>query len=139
MQKKPVKWMIGGIIAIILLVTMLTIIPLAVQFAFPDECNEGMVQDRRAANTRGDIVADYARACGFGVFDESVVLQLAGVETLATLVKYGNLNYAYPKFRWIDEDTLNVDLGNVYRLSSRLDKVGNIRISYSYTMVGPPP
>ncbi|MGH6823048.1 MAG: hypothetical protein ACRECP_08640 [Methylocella sp.] len=43
-----------------------------------------------------------------------------------------------PVLRWVDDNTLRVDLGKVYWLSSRLDKVGNIRVIYNYEMVESP-
>ncbi|MGH6847798.1 MAG: hypothetical protein ACREC0_10265 [Methylocella sp.] len=33
-----------------------------------------------------------------------------------------------PVFRWVDDNTLCVDLGKIYWVSSRLDKDGNIRV-----------
>ncbi|HEY4848547.1 MAG TPA: hypothetical protein VIH87_12345 [Methylocella sp.] len=35
--------------------------------------------------------------------------------------------------RWIDNDTLTVDLGNVRSVWSKVDEVGSIHITYSYT------
>lgn len=38
-----------------------------------------------------------------------------------------------PILRWIDDDTLSIDLGEVRRVGSRIDKVGHIHINYAYT------
>ncbi|SFK32218.1 hypothetical protein SAMN05444581_10611 [Methylocapsa palsarum] len=122
------------IIAMIVFGATLAALPLAIRHLFPDEYDEAMAQDRRAANSRGDTVAEYDRSCGFGVFDQSIVLQLAGAEKLTTLAKFQNLHYAYPKFHWINDNNLNVELGSVRGLSSLRGKAGNIRISYTYTM-----
>ncbi len=45
-------------------------------------CDEGLVTDRGATNSRGDVVEEYIKACtGFGtVVDYSIVLQLRGDE-----------------------------------------------------------
>jgi hypothetical protein len=41
--------------------------------------------------------------------------------------------------RWIDDNTLSIDLGKVYWVSSRLHKVGSVRIIYTYEMIDRPP
>jgi hypothetical protein len=102
----------------------------------PADCDEGMVNDLRAANARGDIAAAYIKACtGLGtVVDESVVLQLHGNELLTTLVEHGELFYSYPKFRWIDDDNLSIDLGKTRWVGIKTDKGGAIRITYAYSL-----
>jgi hypothetical protein len=35
--------------------------------------------------------------------------------------------------RWIDDDTLVIDLGEVRSVWSQVDKIGSIHITYSYT------
>jgi hypothetical protein len=104
----------------------------------PAECDEGKVSDQHVSNGRGDVVAAYLRACtGFGtVVDESIVLQLRGDEKATTLIKHDGLSDEYPKFRWIDDNTLSIDLGKVEWISRKVDKVGSIRITYSYTKAG---
>ncbi|HEY4848549.1 MAG TPA: hypothetical protein VIH87_12355 [Methylocella sp.] len=52
------------------------------------------------------------------------------------MVEHDRLYYEYPKFRWIDDDTLSIDLGKVEWISRKVDKVGSIRITYSYTKAG---
>ena len=97
-------------------------------------CDEGPAMDRSATNARGDVVEEYERACtGFGtVIDYSIVLQLSGDEKTTTLVEHDRLHYEYPKFRWIGNDTLSIDLGKVEWISRKVDKVGSIQINYTY-------
>jgi hypothetical protein len=102
-------------------------------------CNEGLVSDQRVRNGRGDIVATYLRACtGFGtVVDYSIVTQLRGDEKTTTLVEHDRLYYNYPKFRWINDDTLSIDLGEVSWVSVKTTRVGSIRITGHQLVVGP--
>jgi hypothetical protein len=99
-------------------------------------CDEGPVTDRSATNGRRDVVEEYIEACtGFGtVVDYSIVLQLRGDEKTTTLVEHDRLYYGHPKFRWIDDDTLSIDLGKVDSVGSTVHKVGSIRITYTYAM-----
>jgi hypothetical protein len=39
------------------------------------------------------------------------------------------------KLRWIDDDILAVDLGKVRAVWPKVDKVGSIHITYSYTEI----
>lgn len=98
-------------------------------------CDEGPVTDRRVINARGDVVEEYFKACtGFGtVVDHSIVLQLRGAEKTTTLVEHDRPYYEYPKFRWINDDALSIDLGEVSWVSVKTDRVGPIRITYLYT------
>jgi hypothetical protein len=115
-------------------------IPLLIMFAMEPAgrgCDEGPVTDQRSTNARGDVVEEYIRACtGFGtVVDYSTVLQLVGDKKTTTLVEHDRLNYEYPKFRWINDDSLSIDLGKVEWISRKVDKVGSIRITYAYAKV----
>jgi hypothetical protein len=100
-------------------------------------CDEGPVTDQRSTKGRGDVVEEYIKACtGFGtVVDYSIVLQLRGVEKTTTLVEHDRLYYEYPKFLWINDDSLSIDLGKVDSIGSTVHKVGPIRITYTYTIV----
>jgi hypothetical protein len=60
------------------------------------------------------------------------VLQLRGDDKTTKLVEHDRLYYGYPKFRWIDDDTLSIDLGKVDSIGSTVHKVGSIRITYTY-------
>jgi hypothetical protein len=97
-------------------------------------CDEGPVTDQRSTNARGDVVEEYIKACtGFGtVVDYSIVLQVRGEKKTTTLVEHDRLYYEYPKFRWIDDNTLSIDLGKVEWISLKTDRVGSIRITYTY-------
>jgi hypothetical protein len=97
-------------------------------------CDEGPVTDQRSTNARGDVVEEYIRACtGFGtVVDYSIVLQLRSDEKRTTLAEHDRLSYEYPKFFWINDDTLSIDLGKVHSVWSMIHKVGSIRITYTY-------
>lgn len=101
-------------------------------------CDEGPGTDQRSANGRGDAVEEYIKACtGFGtIIDYSIVMQLKGDEKMTTLIKHEWLRYDYPKFVWLDDDALNIDLGEVAWISRKVEKVGSIRITYSYTKTG---
>lgn len=112
-------------------------IPLLIMFAMQprgEGCDEGPVTDRSATNGRGDVVEEYERACtGFGtVVDYSIVMQLRGDEKTTKLVEHDWLYYEYPKFRWINDDSLSIDLGKVHSVWSTIHKVGSIRITYTY-------
>ncbi|HEX3497637.1 MAG TPA: hypothetical protein VHT02_10795, partial [Methylocella sp.] len=98
-------------------------------------CGEGSVTDNSATNARGDVVEGYIKGCtGFGaVVDNSIVLQLRGAEKTTTLAEYDDAQSGYPKFRWIDDDTLMIDLGEVGWVSPKTGKVGSIRITYAYS------
>jgi hypothetical protein len=137
-MKKHFNWVIIAAVVIILLIAAPTIGQLIVLFAIPWNCDEGMAADWTAVNARGDVVAEYAKACtGVGtVVDYSVVLQTRGTEKLTTLIKHSELSYGYPKFRWIDDDTLMIDLGKVRSVLSQVDKAGSIHITYVCTKTG---
>jgi hypothetical protein len=132
------KWIIAAAVAIVLIMVTPTILRLVVLFAIPWNCDEGMASDWRAVNARGDIVAAYDKACtGVGtVVDYSVVLQLRGAEKVTTLVEHSELYSGYPKFRWVDDDTLSIDLGKVRAVWGEVARVGSIHISYAYTKGG---
>ncbi|MDQ6702681.1 MAG: hypothetical protein M3Z96_06040 [Pseudomonadota bacterium] len=49
------------------------------------------------------------------------------------MVEHDRLYYEYPKFRWINDDALSIDLGKVDSVWSTVHKVGSIRITYTYT------
>jgi hypothetical protein len=106
--------------------------------AMPADCDEGLAADSRTANARGDFVAAYDKSCtGLGTAQqESVVLQLHGNDSFTTLVEYGELIYSYPKFRWINNDNLSIDLGKTRWVGIKTDKVGAIKITYAYSLTG---
>ncbi|SFK32252.1 hypothetical protein SAMN05444581_10613 [Methylocapsa palsarum] len=104
----------------------------------PTGCDEGPGTEQSSTNGRGDVVEEYMKACtGFGtIIDYSIVLQLKGDEKMMTLATHEWLRYDYPQFTWINDDELNIALGNVAWVSHKVEKVGSIRITYSYTKTG---
>jgi hypothetical protein len=69
------------------------------------------------SNTRGDAAAENLRVCfGLGAFvDYSITLRTRESEKAMKLVEYdpSSDSMALVTMRWIDNDTLTVDLGNV--------------------------
>jgi hypothetical protein len=128
-----VKWAIITI-ALVLVIGFAGVIGV-VFYLFSGGCDEGMAEDRRAPNARGDVVAEYAKACtGIGtVVDFSVTLQLHGAEKATTLVENDDPWQGYPKFRWVDDDTLMIDLGRVRWIAQKTGRVGPIHITYVYS------
>lgn len=131
------KWILIAIVAgtgLLLAARIITV--LVFLAAMPADCDEGMAADTRTPNARGDFVAAYDKTCtGLGTTQqELVVLQLHGDELFTTLVEHGELFYSYPKFRWIDNDHLNVDLGKTWWVQIKTDKVGVINIDYIYSV-----
>jgi hypothetical protein len=110
-----------------------------VVYLFSGGCDEGPYSDWRSANTRGDVVAGYIRACtGIGtVVDHSIALQLHGEENWIKLVEHDDPMYHYPKFQWLNDDTLMIDLGKVGWINSPVYKLGSINIGYVYSMGEP--
>jgi hypothetical protein len=102
----------------------------------PAGCDEGPVTGGSSTNTRGDVVQEYIKVCtGFGSFaDYSIVLQLHGNEKPTTLVEDSDPQQDYPKFRWLDDDSLMIDLGKVSWLQSQVHKARSIKITYVYSM-----
>jgi hypothetical protein len=99
-------------------------------------CDEGPVTDRSATNARGDVVEEYIKACtGIGtVVDYSITLRLHGDEKTTRLVEQSDTYDGFPKFRWIDDDMLIVDLGKVSWIRSPVHKTGGIKITYVYSI-----
>ena len=131
-------WAVVAAFLVLLVAFGPELLRLGMLLTIPWNCDEGMAADWRAVNARGDIVAAYDKACtGVGtVVDHSVVLQLRGADKVTTLVEHSELYYGYPKFRWIDDDTLSVDIGKVRAVWGEVDRVGSIHITYAYTKVG---
>jgi hypothetical protein len=130
---KYVKWAIVSIV-LVLVVSAGGWIGL-VFYLFSGGCDEGPFSDWRSTNAQGDMVAEYARACtGMGtVVDYSIIFQHHGDNKPTTLVEHDHPPYGYPKFRWIDDESLNIDLGKVNWISLKTSKVGFIHITYVYS------
>jgi hypothetical protein len=123
-MKKHFKWVMFAGVVLILLMAAPTIPQLVVLLAIPWKCDEGT--SNGVNNALGDIVAVHARACtGVGtIVDYSVVLQAHGAATATTLVEFNEPYSGYPKFRWINDDSLSVDLGKLSWVSLKTDRVG---------------
>ncbi|MGH6852406.1 MAG: hypothetical protein ACREDJ_04240 [Methylocella sp.] len=128
-----VKWAIISV-AVVLVLGIGAWIGL-VFYLFSGGCDEGPFEDLRSANTRGDVVAEYVKACtGIGtIVETSITLRLRGAEKWTTLAENDGFRPGCPKFRWIDDDTLMIDLGKVRWLSRKTGKVGPIHITYVYS------
>jgi hypothetical protein len=134
-MKKHFKWVIVATVAIILLMAAPTIPHLIVLFAIPWNCDDLMPIP--VTNGRGDVAEEQVRACtGIGtILNYSITLQPRNVNTQITIVKYSPLSDQNDDtaLRWIDDDTLVIDLGEVRSVWSQVDKIGSIHITYSYT------
>jgi hypothetical protein len=99
-------------------------------------CDEGPVTDRSSTNARGDVVEEYIKVCtAVGSFaDYSILLQLHGDEKAATLAEHSDPQQDYPKFRWLSDDALTIDLGKITWIRSPVHKVAGIKITYVYSM-----
>jgi len=94
------------------------------------------------ANGRGDVVEGRVQACTLigTVENYFITLQIhihPRFYPRRTLIGYSPVGDHDPVLRWIDDNTLSVDLGKVSWVSARLDKVANIRIVYNYVMTDP--
>lgn len=115
-----------------LLITGFAAFIILINYLFAGGCDEGPYNDSRIANTRGDVVMEYSKACtGIGtVVDDSVVLKLAGADKYITLLEHES--HPFPTFHWIDDDTLRIDLGKVTWTGLKLDRFGRIKIIYTH-------
>lgn len=86
-------------------------------------------------NARGDVAMECVQICtGVGTaVNYSISLRLRSSRSDQKLIEYSEPHQGYPKFRWIDDDTLNIDLGQIRWMRQIADKVGSIRVAYSYT------
>jgi hypothetical protein len=91
-------------------------------------CDEGPVTDQSATNARGDVVEEYIKVCtAVGSFaDYSILLQLHGGEKAATLAEHSDSQQDYPKFRWLSDNALMIDLGKVRWIRSPVHKVAGV-------------
>jgi hypothetical protein len=105
----------------------------------PPVCNEGKDADRYSTNSRGDIVAEYIKVCSaVGTFvDYSITLQLNGAGKAIKLGEHSDVQEGYPKFLWINDDRLMIDLGKVSWVESLIYNLGGVKITYVYSMGGP--
>ena len=110
----------------------------------PGSCDSGVLDSIQAENARGDTARAEIEICNFfaTVVNTSISLQLhdaARIWPRKTLIAFEWAdNSGEPVLRLIDDNTLSVDLGEVYWVSSRLDKIGSVRIIYTYSEVDRP-
>ncbi len=129
-----VKWIAAAAILVVLAVATPEAVKLAVLLSTPLKCGEEL--DATETNKRGDVAAENLRVCfGLGAFvDYSITLQRKKSEKAIKLVEYApTLAEAPVKLRWIDDDLLMIDLGEVRSIWSRVDRVGPIHITYTYS------
>jgi hypothetical protein len=133
------RWYFKWIAAAVTLVVVAMAAPAAVRLAFllstPLKCGEEIGATR--SNKRSDVAAENLRVCfGLGSFvDYSITLQTKETGKAMKLVEYAPSSDAEAPvtLRWIDDDTLMIDLGTVHSIWSQVDKVGSIRITYVYS------
>ena len=110
-------------------------VKLAHLLSTPLECGDEI--GTTVSNKRGDAAAENLRVCfGLGAFaDYSITLQTKQSDKAMKMVEYAPSSDAGGPvtLRWIDDDILSIDLGNVRSVWSKIDKLGSIHITYSYT------
>lgn len=133
-MKRHFKWVIAAAVAIIVLIAAPTIPQLVVLFSIPWNCDD--TEPTPAPNTRGDVAEEEVHICtGIGtILNYSITLRPRNSKAQTTIVKYSPLSDQNDDttVRWIDDDTLMIDLGKVHSVWSRVDRVGSIRITYTY-------
>ncbi|MGB6176598.1 MAG: hypothetical protein WBF43_09755 [Methylocella sp.] len=103
-------------------------------YLFSDTCDDTIPTP--VTNARGDVAEEQLQVCtGIGtVLNYSVTLQPQGATAAKTLVQY-TPQTGEAKLRWTDDDTLMIDLGKVRAIWARVDEVGPIHITYTFTKV----
>jgi hypothetical protein len=93
-----------------------------------------------AKNGRGDFVEDQVRDCAIigSAAEDRIDLRLANTEAMIALVYYDQgPKPREPVLRWLDDDRLSVDLGDVKWLTPQIGHLGHVKISYSYNGAEP--
>ncbi len=127
------RWLIVSVLVAIIALTLPSIIKVARLLSTPLECGKQI--DKEAVNARGDVVAEELKICfGLGAFiDYSITLRVNGVTPQSVLAEFIPHRATSVVFRWINDDNLLIDLGEVRPVSSQVHKVGSIHITYIYT------
>ena len=105
-----------------------------------DTC-EDTVPSPVVRNSRGDTAEGQVQVCTWigTVVNEYITLQIhepTRIWPKKTLIDYDPAGPGRdPVLRWLNDTTLSVDLGRVYWVSSRANRVGNIHIIYIYSKV----
>lgn len=89
-----------------------------------------------AKNGRGDLVEGQARVCSIFSSEDRIGLMLADKGDFIALVYYGP-NSREPGLRWLDDDHVSVDLGEVTWLTPQFSQLGHVTISYTYSGAEP--
>jgi hypothetical protein len=91
-----------------------------------------------AKNGRGDLVEGQARVCSIFSSEDRIGLTLADTEDVIALVYYDQgPNLHEPGLRWLDDDHVSVDLGEVTRLTPQISQLGHVKITYTYSGAEP--
>jgi hypothetical protein len=85
-----------------------------------------------AENGRGDLVEDQVRDCAIigSAAEDRIGLKLADAKDFVVYYDFRPKSHE-PIFRWLGDDHLDVDLGEVTWLTPQIDRLGRIRITYS--------
>jgi hypothetical protein len=108
-----------------------------------DTC-EDTVPSPVVRNSRGDTAEGQVQVCTWigTVVNEYITIQIhepTRIWPKKTLLDYDSADNRDPVLRWLNDATLSVDLGRVYWVSARANRVGNIHIIYIYSKVDPSP
>jgi hypothetical protein len=93
-----------------------------------------------ARNGRGDFVEDQVRDCAIigSAAEDRIGLKLAGAQGFIALVYYDQgPKPREPVLRWIDDDHLSVDLGELKWLTPQIRYLGHVEITYTYSGAEP--
>jgi hypothetical protein len=89
------------------------------------------------ANARGDVTEDQIRDCAVlgSAAEFRVSLRLATASDFTMLVYYDSVSNI--NLRWLDDEHLSVDLGEVKWLTPQISQRGHVKISYTYNGAEP--
>jgi hypothetical protein len=93
-----------------------------------------------AKNGRGDLVEYQIKDCAIigSLAEDRIGLTLADTEDFIALVYFGQgPNWHEPGLRWLDDDHVSVDLGNVTGITPQIRHLGRVTISYTYSGAEP--
>jgi len=107
-----------------------------------NSCDDMMISPV-VANARGDRAQGRLQACSFFGASDNYYITLEIENQLSLwprkkLIDYDPAGDLSPVLRWTDENTLSIDLGKVYEVSTRLNQVGSVHITYTYSVVDDP-
>ncbi|MGH6838387.1 MAG: hypothetical protein ACREDT_06240 [Methylocella sp.] len=90
-----------------------------------------------ADNSRGDVAEDQIRDCALlgSAAEFRVSFRFAAASDFIPLVYYDPVSNIH--LQWLDDDHLNVDLGEVKWLTPQIGHLGRVKISYAYSGAEP--